>query len=101
MNSESVGREKTVRGSVLIDGKSAIGRIDSDFICVTLDWWPPEKCDYGTCSWGHASLLNLVIPICYTHTHICMYMLLGMHICYVNCIYVCGSVKLDAVVGWK
>ena len=60
MNSESVGREKTVKGSVLIDGKSAIGRIDSDFICVTLDWWPPEKCDYGTCSWDHASLLNLV-----------------------------------------
>ncbi|PSS13898.1 Heparanase-like protein [Actinidia chinensis var. chinensis] len=59
VNSESVGREKTVRGSVLIDGKSAIGRIDSDFICVTLDWWPPEKCDYGTCSWDHASLLNI------------------------------------------
>ncbi|XP_047339134.1 heparanase-like protein 3 [Impatiens glandulifera] len=46
-------------GTVYIDGKSSIGRIDNDFICATLDWWPPEKCDYGTCSWGHASLLNL------------------------------------------
>ncbi|KAK0572557.1 hypothetical protein LWI29_033445 [Acer saccharum] len=45
--------------SVFIDGKTVIGRIDDDFICTTLDWWPPEKCDYGTCSWGRASLLNL------------------------------------------
>ncbi|CAK9163528.1 unnamed protein product, partial [Ilex paraguariensis] len=51
----------TVQGTVLVDGKSAIGRIDSHFICATLDWWPPEKCDYGTCSWDHASLLNLDI----------------------------------------
>ncbi|KAF7151987.1 hypothetical protein RHSIM_Rhsim01G0055300 [Rhododendron simsii] len=55
VNSES----GTVGGIVFIEGKSAIGRTDTDFICATLDWWPPEKCDYGTCSWGHASLLNL------------------------------------------
>lgn len=55
MNSEGF-----LRGRVLIDGKSAIGGIDEDFVCATLDWWPPEKCDYGTCSWGQASLLNLV-----------------------------------------
>ncbi|KAJ8768194.1 hypothetical protein K2173_021134 [Erythroxylum novogranatense] len=48
-----------VEGTIFIDGKSAIGMIDEDFICATLDWWPPEKCDYGTCSWGHASLINL------------------------------------------
>lgn len=52
--------EVVVNGNVFVNGSSAIGRIDSDFICATLDWWPPEKCDYGTCSWGHASLLNLV-----------------------------------------
>lgn len=46
-------------GTVSIDGKSAVGKIDDDFVCATLDWWPPEKCDYGTCSWGRASLLNL------------------------------------------
>jgi len=42
-----------------VDGKSAIGETDQDFICVTIDWWPSDKCDYGTCSWGNASLLNL------------------------------------------
>ncbi|XVF48006.1 hypothetical protein PTKIN_Ptkin03bG0155600 [Pterospermum kingtungense] len=49
----------TVEGTVFIDGKAPIGTIDNDFICATLDWWPPEKCDYGTCSWGLAGLLNL------------------------------------------
>ncbi|KAI3803050.1 hypothetical protein L1987_31198 [Smallanthus sonchifolius] len=48
-----------LQGRVFIDGKSSIAKIDSDFICATMDWWPPEKCDYGTCSWGHASLLNV------------------------------------------
>ncbi|QCD80594.1 heparanase 1 [Vigna unguiculata] len=47
------------KGIVLVHGKTAIGRIDDDFVCATLDWWPPQKCDYGKCSWGHASLLNL------------------------------------------
>ena len=49
-----------VEGTVFIDGKAPIGTIDDDFICATLDWWSPEKCDYGTCSWGLAGLLNLV-----------------------------------------
>ncbi|GMI94760.1 glucuronidase 3 [Hibiscus trionum] len=48
-----------VEGTVFIDGKAPIGTIDEDFVCATLDWWPPEKCDYGTCSWGLAGLLNL------------------------------------------
>ncbi|KAE8711260.1 Heparanase-like protein 3 [Hibiscus syriacus] len=49
----------SVEGTVFINGKVPIGRIDEDFICATLDWWPPEKCDYGTCSWGLAGLLNM------------------------------------------
>lgn len=48
------------KGSVIIDGTFVIGNIDDDFVCATLDWWPPQKCDYGRCSWGLASLLNLV-----------------------------------------
>ncbi|WOL00508.1 heparanase-like protein 3 [Canna indica] len=46
-------------GAIVVDGKVAIAETDEDFICATLDWWPPEKCDYGTCSWGLASMLNL------------------------------------------
>nr|GMC58587.1 heparanase-like protein 3 [Ipomoea batatas] len=55
----SFGYSEVVEGTVFINGKSAIGKTDSDFICATLDWWPFDKCDYGTCSWDHASLLNL------------------------------------------
>lgn len=47
-------------GAVAVDGRRAIAATGEDFICATLDWWPPDKCDYGTCSWGRASLLNLV-----------------------------------------
>lgn len=45
--------------AVVVDARSAVAVTDDDFVCATLDWWPPEKCDYGTCSWGLASLLNL------------------------------------------
>lgn len=56
---------EAVKGVVVIHGKSFIGRIDDDFVCATMDWWPPQKCDYGKCSWGHASLLNLVFLLCF------------------------------------
>lgn len=49
-----------LEGTAFVDGRYAIGTTDDDFVCATLDWWPPEKCDYGWCSWGRASLLNLV-----------------------------------------
>ncbi|GLT77136.1 hypothetical protein SLA2020_487480 [Shorea laevis] len=50
---------RVISGSVFVNGTSAIGTTDENFICATLDWWPPDKCDFGTCSWGKASLLNL------------------------------------------
>ncbi|KAJ9163032.1 hypothetical protein P3X46_022754 [Hevea brasiliensis] len=59
VSSQTVAGDGSVEGTVFIDGKTSIGKIDEDFICATLDWWPPEKCDYGTCSWDHASLINL------------------------------------------
>ena len=60
VNADTAGGGANVESTVFIDGKAHIGKIDNDFVCATLDWWPPEKCDYGTCSWGDASLLNLV-----------------------------------------
>jgi hypothetical protein len=50
-----------------IDGRAPLASIDVAFLCATLDWWPPDKCDYGTCSWGNDSMLNLVFynwPLC-------------------------------------
>ncbi|KAI4377183.1 hypothetical protein MLD38_014855 [Melastoma candidum] len=55
----AVPKDGIVEGTVLVSGKAPVAEIDENFVCATLDWWPPEKCDYGTCSWGHASLLNL------------------------------------------
>ncbi|KAK6156544.1 hypothetical protein DH2020_010792 [Rehmannia glutinosa] len=49
----------TVKGTVFIDGKRPIAKTDENFICATLDWWPSDKCDYGICSWGRSSLLDL------------------------------------------
>ncbi|KVH99814.1 Glycoside hydrolase, family 79 [Cynara cardunculus var. scolymus] len=46
-------------GTVNVNGTASIGFVDEDFICATLDWWPREKCDYGNCSWGQTSLINL------------------------------------------
>ncbi|KAJ7564896.1 hypothetical protein O6H91_02G038500 [Diphasiastrum complanatum] len=51
--------QSTATVTVSIDGSTTIAKVDPNFICATLDWWPPEKCDYGTCSWGSSSLLNL------------------------------------------
>lgn len=55
--SEKIG---VAMGNVYVNGTTSVAYIDEDFVCATLDWWPPQKCDYGTCSWGDSSLLNLV-----------------------------------------
>lgn len=47
--------------TIVIDGTRQIAEIDENFVCATLDWWPPEKCNYDQCPWGYASLINLVI----------------------------------------
>ncbi|XP_022751808.1 heparanase-like protein 3 [Durio zibethinus] len=53
------GPGNVISGTVFVNGTASIGKTDENFICATVDWWPPDKCDYGTCSWGKASLLNL------------------------------------------
>ncbi|XP_027183359.1 heparanase-like protein 3 [Coffea eugenioides] len=58
-DSKKVVSQNITQGSLFIDGSASVGSTDANFICATLDWWPPEKCDYGGCSWGNASLLNL------------------------------------------
>jgi heparanase 1 len=48
---------------VEVDVSVILASTDEVFICATLDWWPPDKCDYETCAWGQASILNLVSQI--------------------------------------
>ncbi|GER37078.1 glucuronidase 3 [Striga asiatica] len=45
--------------SISVTEQGRIAETDGNFICVTLDMWPPAKCDYGVCSWGNASLLTV------------------------------------------
>jgi len=43
-----------------VKGVTHIATTDENFICATIDWWPPNKCDYNQCPWGEAGILNLV-----------------------------------------
>ncbi|GMI63509.1 glucuronidase 1 [Hibiscus trionum] len=45
--------------NVVIHGAASIAKTDDNFVCVTVDWWPAEKCDYNQCPWGKAGILNL------------------------------------------
>jgi len=48
-----VGRE------VLVDGSRVVRDVGDEFACVTMDWWPDNKCDYGVCPWSDSSILNV------------------------------------------
>jgi len=52
--------ESTTDVVVRVRGATSIAKTDEKFICATLDWWPPSKCDYGQCPWAMSSILNLV-----------------------------------------
>ncbi|WVZ11464.1 hypothetical protein V8G54_015994 [Vigna mungo] len=45
--------------NVNVKGVTHIATTDENFICATLDWWPPNKCDYDQCPWGEAGIMNL------------------------------------------
>ena len=50
---------KKITVDLKIDTKAPVSRIDDLWACVTLDWWPENKCDYGNCPWGQNSVLNI------------------------------------------
>uniref|UniRef100_A0A7I4EHD9 Uncharacterized protein n=2 Tax=Physcomitrium patens TaxID=3218 RepID=A0A7I4EHD9_PHYPA len=54
-----VCNDNVVSVKVEVNSSAAVATVDEHFLCATLDWWPPEKCDYGTCAWGNTSLLNV------------------------------------------
>ncbi|KAK9116605.1 hypothetical protein Sjap_015552 [Stephania japonica] len=44
---------------VTVKSVTNIATTDDTVVCATIDWWPPEKCNYGMCPWGKAGLFNL------------------------------------------
>ena len=44
---------------VHINTATSIATTDKTWACVTLDWWPADKCDYGNCPWFDSSLLHI------------------------------------------
>ncbi|XP_064958196.1 heparanase-like protein 1 [Musa acuminata AAA Group] len=54
------GLSPTLAATVVsIKAVTTIAKTDDNFVCATMDWWPPDKCNYGMCPWGNASILNL------------------------------------------
>ncbi|XXG55647.1 hypothetical protein AAC387_Pa03g3267 [Persea americana] len=51
----SLGEKVTVTVRVV----TTSAETDDPFVCATLDWWPPTKCDCKMCPWGNGSILNL------------------------------------------
>jgi len=45
--------------STVIVGERMISTTNENFVCVTMDWWPKEKCDYGHCPWHNSSMLSI------------------------------------------
>ena len=39
---------------VVIDGSAPVMNMGDEFLCVTFDWWPENKCDYGVCGWENS-----------------------------------------------
>lgn len=50
---------KSTEVTLTISGNITLAQISDSFICATMDWWPPEKCNYNQCPWEQASVLNL------------------------------------------
>ncbi|PPS18633.1 hypothetical protein GOBAR_AA01935 [Gossypium barbadense] len=55
----TIGYAAPEKVEVVVEGATSIAQTDEDFICVTLDWWPTNKCDYDQCPWGQVGLFNL------------------------------------------
>ncbi|ONM33166.1 Heparanase-like protein 1 [Zea mays] len=54
-----VRSEDYADATVIVRGSETIASTSDEFVCATIDWWPPEKCNYDQCPWERASVLNL------------------------------------------
>ncbi|KAL3675271.1 hypothetical protein R1sor_025219 [Riccia sorocarpa] len=44
---------------LVINTSRTIAIVGDHFLCATLDWWPASKCNYGSCPWSGAGILDL------------------------------------------
>nr|XP_010936349.1 heparanase-like protein 1 isoform X2 [Elaeis guineensis] len=51
--------QESAEATVIVKGSATVAETDKNFVCATIDWWPPEKCNYDQCPWGESSALNL------------------------------------------
>lgn len=54
-----VSAQQPEEATVIVKGSTRIAETDENYVCATIDWWPPEKCNYNQCPWGQTSILNL------------------------------------------
>lgn len=52
--------ENVEHAELVVDSTAVLAKTDENYICATIDWWPPDKCNYDNCPWGNASVINLV-----------------------------------------
>lgn len=45
--------------TIIVRGSDIAAETNDEFVCATIDWWPPQKCNYNQCPWGKASVFNL------------------------------------------
>ena len=48
----------TINVDVSVDVTKVIAETDPHYVCLGMDWWPENKCNWGICPWGNASVLN-------------------------------------------
>lgn len=89
--------------TVSIQVATSIAKTDRSFVCVTLDWWPADKCNYGMCPWHQSSVLNLVIYVSismYCSTISCIFQYYIIFTINIHCWY-CSKYTYNHVQNWE
>ncbi|KAK9116604.1 hypothetical protein Sjap_015551 [Stephania japonica] len=55
----SILAEGPTDATIVVRGAAKVAETDENFVCATIDWWPPEKCNYKQCPWGESTVLYL------------------------------------------
>lgn len=54
-----VSAQEHFNATIVVQGGSKIAQTDDHFVCATIDWWPPQKCNYNDCPWHRSTALTL------------------------------------------